>query len=101
MRRAARTDRNHSEIAGAFAAMGCSVRSLAAVGGGVPDLLIGVAGRTLLVEVKDGKKPPSKRKLTPDQERFKADWRGQLFYVDSVKDVPTIVNAMRKSVMWV
>jgi len=97
MRRAARTDRNHSEIAAAFAAMGCSVHSLAAVGQGVPDLLIGVAGRTLLIEVKDGSKSPSRRKLTAEQQHFKATWRGQLFYVDSVEDVPTIVNAMRKA----
>jgi len=27
----------------------------------------------------------------------KDSWRGQLFYVDSVADVPIIVNAMRKA----
>jgi len=100
VRRAARTDRNHSEIVAAFRKMGCSVLSLARLGGGIPDLLVSVGvfgyGDTFLIEVKDGSKSPSRRKLTEDQQHFKDNWRGQLFYVDSVKDVPIIVNAMRR-----
>lgn len=97
MRRAARTDANHQDVAGAFAELGCSVRSLAAVGGGVPDLLVGIAGRNLLVEVKDGKKSPSRRALTPDQVRFKQEWQGLILYVDDAKDVPGIVRALRQA----
>lgn len=97
MRRAAKVDANHGDVAGAFAAMGCSVRSLAAVGGGMPDLAVGVAGHNLFVEVKDGAKSKSRRKLTPDQVRFKAEWRGSILYVTDAKDVPTIVNAMRRA----
>ena len=97
MRRAARVDRNQTEIAAAFRSMGCSVVSLAAHGKGLPDLLVGVAWRNLLVEVKDSQKAPSRRRLTPDQEAFKANWRGSVLYVDDVSDVPTIVNAMRSA----
>lgn len=97
MRRAARVDGNHSAVADAFCAMGCSVVSLAAHGKGVPDLLVGVAGRNLLVEVKDGRKAPSRRRLTPDQAAFKAGWRGSILYVDNMSDVPSIVNAFRAS----
>ena len=71
MRRAAKVDTNHREIVAALERCGCSVQSLAAVGAGVPDLLVGVAARagrlTLLMEVKDGARPPSERRLTPDQ----------------------------------
>ena len=97
MRRAPRIDANHAAVASAFRAMGCSVLSLAAVGKGCPDLVIGVAGRNLLCEVKDGLKSPSRRRLTPKQAEFKASWRGSVLYVDDVGDVPTIVNAMRSA----
>ena len=44
MRRAARTDENHTAIVQALLDAGCSVQSLAAVGCGCPDLLWGLAG---------------------------------------------------------
>lgn len=53
---------------------GVQVLSLAALGKGVPDLLCAFRGRLVLVEVKDGSKPPSARKLTPDQEQFHKAW---------------------------
>ena len=97
MRRNARVDDNHAEIVAAFEALGCSVISLAPMGRGVPDLLIGVSCRTYLCEVKDGKKPPSARKLTPDEVRFQKSWRGQWTLVESVDDVVEFVKAWRKS----
>jgi hypothetical protein len=45
----------------ALRSAGATVQSLAGVGKGVPDLLVGFKGQTLLFEVKDGFKPPSKR----------------------------------------
>ena len=86
MRRAARTDANQAAIVRALESLGCTVQSLAAVGGGVPDLLIGWRGMCLLFEVKDGAKPPSERKLTPDQVRWHRDWRGQVTVVETVDD---------------
>lgn len=76
MRRAARTDANHTAVMTALGGIGCAVQSLAAVGSGVPDLLVGYRGRTFLLEVKDGSKAPSRRKLTADQLKFQAWWRG-------------------------
>lgn len=77
MRRAAATDANQQEIVDALRGAGCSVQCLHTVGGGVPGLLVGRRARVLgcamtlyLLEVKDGAKPPSARRLTPDQ----ADW---------------------------
>ena len=96
VRRAARVDANHVAVADAFRACDCSVLSLAQIGKGCPDLVVGVAGRNLLIEVKDGAKSPSRRKLTPDQVEFRAGWRGSVLYVDHAKEVPGIVNAMRR-----
>ena len=87
MRRAAKTDANQSAIVQALRAIGASVQSLAAVGDGVPDLLVGYRGRTFLLECKDGDKVPSARKLTPDQERWHAAWRGEaVIVVNSVDE---------------
>jgi hypothetical protein len=40
-----------------------------------------------LVEVKDSSKPPSARKLTPDEADFHAKWPGEIFVIESVDDV--------------
>lgn len=85
MRRAARTDSNHAEIVEALRRAGASVQSLAAVGSGCPDLLVGHRGRNVLLEVKDGSKSPSRRKLTPDEHVWHARWNGQVVTVESVE----------------
>jgi hypothetical protein len=51
--------------------MGATVFSLAAIGGGCPDLLVGWRGVTYLVEIKG-----EKGKFTPAQEDFYTRWRG-------------------------
>ena len=84
MRRAARTDRNQTEIVAALRKCGCTVQILAAVGAGCPDLLVGRCGDNYLLEVKDHAKPPSDRKLTPDQIEWHHTWRGQKAVVTNV-----------------
>lgn len=76
MRRAAKVDANHEAVVSALRSCGATVHSLAAVGDGCPDLLVGWRGMTLLVEVKDGSKPPSRRRLTQAQVDWHAAWRG-------------------------
>ena len=76
MRRAAKVDANHTQVVMALQAAGATVQSLAAVGQGVPDLLVGFQGKTLLMEVKDGQKPPSARRLTEQQITWHGAWRG-------------------------
>ena len=71
-----RIDANQREIVKVLKQCGASVTSLAAVGKGVPDLLVGYRGHTLLMEIKDGKKPPAHRKLTSCQVSFHSTWRG-------------------------
>ena len=73
-----RTDANHGEIVEALLSVaGVAVHSLAGVGCGCPDLLVGAEGKTYLVEVKDGEKCPSHRTLTPDQKKWIKEWTGE------------------------
>lgn len=91
MRRAAKVDRNHSEIVKALRDAGCGVLDLSAIGHGCPDLLVHPPTYpscrfAVLLEVKDGLKSPSQRKLTPDQEKFHAAWKGYIHVVTSVDE---------------
>lgn len=82
--RAAKIDANQEAVVTALRAAGATVQSLAGVGKGVPDLLVGFKGQTLLLEIKDGFKPPSARLLTEDQLRWHGVWKGgALAVVDS------------------
>jgi hypothetical protein len=76
MRRNAKVDDNQTSIVSALRKAGCSVLSLAAIGGGCPDLLVyrRSTGLLYMLEVKDGDKYPSQRKLTPHQVKFHKDW---------------------------
>ena len=94
MRRAAKVDDNQGEIVAALRSAGCSVTSLASVGRGCPDLVVGRAGVTYLLEVKDGRKPPSKRRLTSDEKAWHGAWRGQVAVVESVQDAFKAVGMM-------
>lgn len=84
--RAAKVDANQGEIVDALRRVGCSVQLLHMVGKGCPDLLVGRHGVNVLLEIKDGSKPPSARKLTPDQEIWHDNWRGQVTVVCSVHE---------------
>lgn len=95
MRRAAKIDSNQPEIVRALQGVGCFVLSLAAVGKGVPDLLVSepiYPYRLHFLEVKDGSKPPSARKLTPDQVAFHAKFPGQIHIVKSINEALSAVG---------
>jgi hypothetical protein len=100
MRRAAKTDANHGDIVDALRAAGCGVLDLSKVGNGCPDLLVHPptypdCRMAVLLEVKDGAKPPSARKLTKDQERFHANWKGWLHVVTSVDEALAAVGVVK------
>jgi hypothetical protein len=92
MRKAAKTDRNQIEIVDALRQIGASVQSLAATGKGCPDLLVGYRGINYLMEIKDGDKVPSARKLTIDQEHWHSLWRGSVHVVNSTNQALKILN---------
>jgi hypothetical protein len=94
MRRAAKIDANHTAIVQALRAVGATVQSLASVGKGCPDLLCGYRGNNVLLEVKDGDKPPSARRLTPDEQEWHATWAGQVCIVESIDDALRVIGAV-------
>jgi hypothetical protein len=90
-RRAAAVDANQSEIVEALRKAGASVQPLHSVGMGCPDLLVGFRGTNLLMEVKDGDKVPSARKLTEWQEKWHMVWEGQVCTVNNVEDALAVL----------
>jgi hypothetical protein len=84
--RATRRDANEQQIVDALRKAGAVVRFISQ-GDGIPDLLVGYRGQTILMEVKDGAKPPSARKLTPQEQAFHDSWiGGKLVIVHCVQD---------------
>jgi len=72
MRRAAKVDTTHRPIVEALRSVGASVIDLAAVGHGVPDLLVGYRGDMWLIEVKG-----PKTRLSESQRILHGAWRGK------------------------
>jgi hypothetical protein len=91
MRRAARVDATQAEIVAALRAAGATVWVI-----GLPvDLMVGYAGRTLLIECKclTGKREPKPTGHTKLQKAFMADWPGGP--VATVTDAAGAINALR------
>jgi hypothetical protein len=85
MRRAARRDDNEKEIIAAMRAEGAYVKQINDEG--LFDLLVNYRGETMLIEVKDGAKPPSARRLTDAEQKFHDEWPGSdLYIVNSVEE---------------
>ncbi len=96
MRRAAKVDFNHSEIVATIRAAGISVYDTSAVGGGFSDLVCGFGKRSFNVEIKDGAKSPSRRKLTGPQEDFVANWKGHYVVIESIEQARLWCAAVTK-----
>lgn len=93
MRRASRRDENEAAIVAALEAAGCSVERISAKG--IPDLLVGYRGSTLILEVigdAKAKKYRAMSGLTPDQVAFKARWKGQWASVRTVEQALALLR---------
>lgn len=96
MRRAAKVDENQSEIVAALRAVGCKVQSLAQLGQGVPDLLVGTPAprrELVLLEVKDGSRVASQKQLTDAEKQWHSVWN--LYKVFVVESAPQAVDLVR------
>lgn len=93
--RLSRTDANQKEVVEAFRKLGCSVVVTSRLRNGVPDICVGLNGWNVWIEIKDGSKVPSKRKLTEDEQKWHEAWRGWVEVVESVDDVVALVNRMK------
>lgn len=89
---ARRVDANQREIVAAMRQCGARVLPIHELGKGAPDLLVGYRGKNLLMEIKDGAKSPSRRKLTEDEQEWHETWRGQVAIVTSVAEAIALLE---------
>jgi hypothetical protein len=94
MRRAAKVDRNQSEIVDALRKAGATVQPLHAVGQGCPDLLVGYRGRNWLIEVKDWQAAKSDRQLNERQTEWHAGWKGHVAKVETPDAALAVIGAI-------
>ena len=94
-RRAARVDMNQDTIIQALLSAGAVVQSLAPVGVGCPDLLVGYGGTNYLIEVKNPGVDPNQRRLTRPQVKFHAWWKqaGQVAIAETPKQALEVIGA--------
>jgi hypothetical protein len=88
-----KVDRNQSEIVQALRKIGATVQCLHTVGKGCPDLLVGFRGSNFVLEVKDWQQQPARRRLTPDEAEWHAEWRGQVAKVETVSEAFAAIGA--------
>ncbi|MFZ2488967.1 MAG: hypothetical protein WAZ19_12715 [Anaerolineae bacterium] len=93
MRKIARVDANQREIVSTLRAVGATVESLATIGHGLPDLLVGFRAQNYLLEVKDGAKRASAQRLTSDEAVWHETWRGQVQVVTSAWEALEVIGA--------
>jgi Holliday junction resolvase len=86
-----KVDDNQKSIVNVLKKVGCSVQTLASMGGGVPDLLVGIRGENYLLEVKT-----EKGTLTADQERWHTAWRGSVVVVRTAEEAISSLGIKRR-----
>lgn len=95
VRRAARIDENQAAIVERLRALGASVQTLAAVGKGCPDILVGWQGRNYLMEIKRPLGPRGGLRggsLTGPQRLWHGAWRGQVAVVRTTLDALAVLG---------
>ncbi len=94
MRRAARVDSNQPEIVENLRKLGCEVLHLHQLGNGAPDICVGFGGRNYLFEIKDPRKTPSQRRLTPDELLFHNKWNvfGRVHIIETANQAFEIIK---------
>lgn len=93
MRKRAKSDDNQKQLVKTLRGIpGISVSVTSALGDGFPDIVVGYKKQNYLFEIKDGSKPPSQRKLTPDEEKFFSNWFGRIDVVCCLDDVLNILK---------
>ena len=85
-RRAAKVDDNQSEIVALFRKLGWSVLIISQLKN-CCDIIVSKNGRTVAIEIKDGAKPPSARKLSDGEIKFRDMWQGEYSLVICNDDV--------------
>ena len=89
--RACRVDANHNDISDGLRAYGFSVLSLARLGRGAPDILVGTGAHNVLIEIK-----VKSGKLNEAQKEFFACWRGPKAVVRSLDEALAVIDSLTK-----
>jgi hypothetical protein len=102
MRRAAHIDANQPEIVQAFLEGGCTVQSLASIGLGCPDLLVGYRGVDFLAEVKNPDTTRGQKQETVKaQAAWRKRWQGRpVSVVSSATDARLLMEAIVAEQRW-
>jgi len=90
-----RVDGNQVEIVRALRQVGATVTVTSDLGKGFPDIVVGYRGLNHLLEIKDGRRPPSARKLTTDEMVFHQMWRGSVITVCDVDEALRAIGAIQ------
>ena len=85
-RRAAKVDDNQKEVVAALRKLGWTVLIISQLKN-CCDLFASKNGRTVAIEVKDGAKPPSARKLSDGEVKFRDAWQGDYALIEKLDDV--------------
>jgi hypothetical protein len=89
-----RRDANHDAVVQALEQIGASVADTHTLGDGFPDLVVGWRGENFLLEIKDGRKPKSRRVLTSDEQKWFDNWRGTAYVVYSGADAVALLTRL-------
>jgi len=92
MRKFGKTDSNQTEIVCGLKKLGISVFSIASLGNGHPDIVVGHKGKNFLFEIKNGNKPPSQRKLTDMEIIYFETWGGQVNIAMNLDEVLKVIG---------
>jgi len=76
--------------------MGLTVAITSMVGNGFVDILASYDKKSYLIEIKNGKLPPSAQKLTLMEQKFHNEWQDDVVILNSVENAINWVNEIRK-----
>ena len=93
-RRAAKVDDNQKEVVALFRKLGWYVLIISQLKN-CCDIIVSKDNVTIAIEIKDGKKPPSQRKLSDGEVKFKTEWKGKYELVICDEDVININNSLK------
>tara|TARA_R100000655_G_C2964288_1_gene189385 strand:+ start:776 stop:1093 length:318 start_codon:yes stop_codon:yes gene_type:complete len=86
-------DANHKELVKIFENAGCSVLDISSLPN-CCDVIVSKYGRSIFCEIKDGKKPPSQRKLTDGEIKFMNETQGAWRLVQSEDDAYKFIQEL-------
>ena len=94
-----RKDSNHNQITKCFEKMGWEVLDIHNLKK-CADIIIGKSAINIFIEIKDGDKSPSARKLTEGEEEFHDRWPNNVIIIQSENDCIQLTKNYNESREW-